>query len=156
MFVTLFGIEIFVRLLQPTNVVGSIFLRLEEIEMFERLKQYQNAPRPIFVTLFGMVMLESFVQLLNAPFSISVMLCGMFMVTRFVQKTNELEPIRNTPFWIVTDVIKLFEVPNIGSTPPTLFELVLVLDSMAITGIPFIAFGITTLEFVPMYLVIIA
>jgi hypothetical protein len=62
MLVTLFGIVIFSRLLQPLNAETPILVTLLGIAILSRLVQPLNAEAPILITLFGSVILSRLVQ----------------------------------------------------------------------------------------------
>ena len=80
MLVTLFGIEISVKLPQPENAEPPMLVTLFGIEISVRLLQPENAASLIVVTLSGIVTFVKFVQLLK---KFAGMLLPPVMMTSF-------------------------------------------------------------------------
>jgi hypothetical protein len=73
MVVTLLGITIFVKLVQPSNALMPMLVTLSGMVILVKLVQFLNALLPMVVTLFGMVILVKLMQPLNAISGIEVM-----------------------------------------------------------------------------------
>ena len=88
--VTLSGMSISARLVQPEKVSASIFVRLFESFTFESDVQPEKAPHNISVTLSGISISARLVQPEKAKSPIAVTLSGITISFRLVQPKKEL------------------------------------------------------------------
>ena len=109
MLVTLLGIVMLVRLLQPRNAPFPMLVTLLGIVMLFRLLQPLNAQLSMLVTLFPIVMLVRLLQFWNAHLPMLVTLLGIVMLVRLLQHSNTPSPMLVTLLGITIFVIALLK-----------------------------------------------
>ena len=93
MLVTLEGMTISDRELQPVNALSPMLVTLEGMTMLEREPQPENAPSPIRITLEGITIFNRELQSINTQSPMLVTLSGMTISNRELQSPNALLPI---------------------------------------------------------------